>query len=140
MPSTTAMDTTKALVIRPILLNVMRFLNTRRRPHCDAPSAASNSMGIRILPLIVEAAATLRHFQEETVVTSGCQLQVAGCQLGFNPQSRRHIPASECSSPTTCNFFHHTRHALTGIIGWPTLQPNALPNSGKFSTAPLIRQ
>src|ERR1035437_1792431 len=65
MPSTTAMDTTKALDIRPILLNVMRFLNPRRRPHCDTPSAASNSVEIRILSLIVEAAATLRHFREK---------------------------------------------------------------------------
>jgi hypothetical protein len=36
------MDTTKAFEIRPILLNVMRFLNPRWHPNCDA-FAASNS-------------------------------------------------------------------------------------------------
>src|ERR1017187_8218565 len=78
MPSTTAMDATKAFEIRPILLNVMRFLNPRRRPYCDTPSAASNSVEIRFLPLIVEAATTLRQFREKQLpgTVEGCQLQV----------------------------------------------------------------
>ena len=41
--------------------------------------------------------------------------------------------------PSTSNLVHHTRQAFTGIIGCPTLQPNALPNSGKFCTEPLMR-
>src|ERR1700736_6123371 len=35
--------------------------------------------------------------------------------------------------------FYQTRHEFSGIIGWPTLQPNALPNSSKFCTVPLVR-
>src|SRR5438874_10977640 len=34
---------------------------------------------------------------------------------------------------------YQTRQAFSGIIGCPTLQPNALPNSGKFCTLPLMR-
>jgi hypothetical protein len=49
MPKPIATDTTKAIVSRPILLNVMRFLNPRERPACATPFAASNSVGITIL-------------------------------------------------------------------------------------------
>ena len=38
---------------------------------------------------------------------------------------------------TTQNY--QTRHEFSGIIGWPTLQPNALPNSSKFCTVPFVR-
>ena len=43
--------------------------------------------------------------------------------------------------PSTCHLqlTHQTRQAFSGIIGWPTLQPKALPNSGKFSTVPFTR-
>src|ERR1017187_1520534 len=111
MPSTTAMDTTKALDIRPILLNVMRFLNPRRRPHCDTPSAASNSVEIRILSLIVEAAATLRHFREKLSV-AGCRMPVelltcvqanvlrsTGVAAAFSPL----LLPTDNLQPTTCN-------------------------------------
>jgi hypothetical protein len=47
MPSTTAMDTTKAFEIRPILLNVMCFLNPRWRPDYGPPSVASNFLGCK---------------------------------------------------------------------------------------------
>src|SRR5277367_1869328 len=33
---------------------------------------------------------------------------------------------------------YQTRHEFVGIIGWPTLQPNALPNSSKFCTVPFV--
>ena len=36
-------------------------------------------------------------------------------------------------------FLYQTRQALVGIMGWPTLQPKALPNSSKFWTVPLTR-
>jgi hypothetical protein len=32
---------------------------------------------------------------------------------------------------------YHTRHELTGYIGWPFWQPKALPNSSKFCTVPF---
>jgi hypothetical protein len=59
------MDTIKARVIRPTLLNVMRFLNPRRRPHCGAPQLRATPLGYKLLPPIVEAAATLRHFPKK---------------------------------------------------------------------------
>jgi hypothetical protein len=34
IPNPIATDTTKAIAARPILLNVMRFLNPRRWPEC----------------------------------------------------------------------------------------------------------
>ncbi len=34
---------------------------------------------------------------------------------------------------------HHTRQALTGIMGCPVLQPKAWPNSGMFCTTPFAR-
>ena len=34
---------------------------------------------------------------------------------------------------------HQVRQTLAGIMGWPTLQPKALPNSSKFCTVPLTR-
>jgi hypothetical protein len=36
MPNPIAADTNKANDVRPILLNVMRFLNPRQRPGCAA--------------------------------------------------------------------------------------------------------
>ena len=34
---------------------------------------------------------------------------------------------------------YQTRQLFAGIIGWPTLQLNALPNSSKFCTLPFVR-
>src|ERR1039458_6541050 len=107
----------------------MRFLNPRRRSHGDTPSAASNSLEIRILRLIVEGAASLRHFREKPVV----RFEVRGLR-GFLRTPRR-----KPLEPSTSNLRYHTLHAFTGIMGWPVLHPKALPNSGKFSTVPLIR-
>jgi len=49
MPKPIAADTNKANAVRPILLNVMRFLNPRQRPVVRRLCAASNSVGITIL-------------------------------------------------------------------------------------------
>src|SRR5580692_2104025 len=62
MPRTTAMDTTRACDIRPILLNVMCFLNPRRRPPKRSRLCCEQIFGDASAPIIVEAAATLRHF------------------------------------------------------------------------------
>ncbi len=35
---------------------------------------------------------------------------------------------------------YQTRQDFAGNIGWPLVQPNALPNSSKFCTEPLTRQ
>ena len=45
--------------------------------------------------------------------------------------------AAMAPKPGDC---HQTRQELTGTIGWPFAQPNALPNSSKFSTEPFTRQ
>ena len=37
------------------------------------------------------------------------------------------------------HFCHQTRQAFSRTIGWPTLQANALANSGMFETTPLMR-
>jgi len=45
----------------------------------------------------------------------------------------------ECSSIGQVEVFYHTRHDFAGAIGEPSLQLNALRNSGIFVTAPLTR-
>ena len=35
---------------------------------------------------------------------------------------------------------YQTRQELTGYMGWPLVQPKALPNSSKFCTVPSTRQ
>jgi hypothetical protein len=37
-------------------------------------------------------------------------------------------------------FDYQTRQEFAGTMGWPFVQPNALPNSSKFCTVPLTRQ
>jgi hypothetical protein len=55
----------------------------------------------------------------------------------------QHLAASTAACPCKQGLFdsrsvnYQTRQLLTGIIGWPTLQPNALPNSSKFCTVPF---
>ena len=52
-----------------------------------------------------------------------------------------------CTFPCTCPGYmrpavpgvYHTLQECAGIIGWPTLQPNALPKASKFCTTPLTR-
>ena len=36
-------------------------------------------------------------------------------------------------------FAYHTRQEFVGYMGWPSLHPNALPNSSKFCTVPFTR-
>ena len=35
---------------------------------------------------------------------------------------------------------YHTLQEFAGYMGWPLVQPKALPNSSKFRTVPLTRQ
>src|ERR1035437_10185499 len=107
MPSTTAMDTTRARVIRPILLNVMRFLNPRRPPDCDAPQLRATLWGYKCLTLIVEAAASLRHFPKKQLQVASCRLQVASCpvpEVGSKSVRPLHQNHSSCPQLTTCNL------------------------------------
>src|SRR5947209_6273131 len=46
------------------------------------------------------------------------------------------VISAEMAVPHDC---YQTRQGFCGIIGCPTLQPKALPNSGKFCTDPLVR-
>ena len=52
MPSPTATDTTKAREIRPILLNVMRFLNPRKRANVRHALCCEQLLGIQVLRLL----------------------------------------------------------------------------------------
>src|ERR1700754_3347539 len=62
MPRPIATDTTKAIEIRPILLNFMRFLNPRQQ---SLPTAVTceQLFGVANPLHIVEATATLCHFR-----------------------------------------------------------------------------
>ena len=48
--------------------------------------------------------------------------------------SMRHGPRPEVKFP------YQTRQEFAGYIGWPLVQPKALPNWSKFCTVPLTRQ
>src|SRR5947209_15575417 len=52
---------------------------------------------------------------------------------------RARMPAATTAMMAVPHVSYQTRHGFCGIIGCPTLQPNALPNSGKFCTDPLVR-
>ena len=56
----------------------------------------------------------------------GCSLD-AGVAGNVNPQ-----PGGKTA--------YHTRQEFAGYMGWPLVQPKALPNSSKFCTEPLTRQ
>jgi hypothetical protein len=61
IPRPIATDTAKAIDIRPILLNFMRFLNPRQQSCYDC-LYCEQLCGDTIPPVIVEAVATLCHF------------------------------------------------------------------------------
>jgi hypothetical protein len=61
MPRAIATETAKAIDIRPILLNFMRFLRPRQRSAYDRLVLRANLWGTIPSP-IVEGAATLCHF------------------------------------------------------------------------------
>jgi hypothetical protein len=51
-------------------------------------------------------------------------------------EARRSLTALLDLEKTT----YQTRQEFVGYIGWPLVQPNALPNSSKFCTVPFTRQ
>ena len=55
---------------------------------------------------------------------------------GFQKLTRTHCTNCE---RFRCVLPYHTRQTFSGIMGWPTLQPKASPNSGMFWTTPFTR-
>src|SRR5579864_926513 len=51
----------------------------------------------------------------------------------------RHGSIVQIGTASVLKTNYQTRHTFCGIIGWPTLQPKAWPNSGMFCTTPLTR-
>ena len=56
----------------------------------------------------------------------------------FGEQKKGPGPKPEALRPTFGRTYQVRQPPLAGIIGWPTLHPNALPNSSKFCTEPLV--
>jgi len=57
---------------------------------------------------------------------------------GKSPKIRGIGAGPEAPAPTPGCY--QTRQEFTGYMGCPFVQPNALPNSSKFCTDPLVRQ
>ena len=60
------------------------------------------------------------------------RLDACACYATEIPTSR------EVRQEKKSDISYQTLQAFTGI-GWPCLQPKALPNSGKFCTLPMMR-
>src|SRR5208283_2212195 len=57
-----------------------------------------------------------------------------------NAVVNKNAGAAEDRTTAPDGAVYQTRQELAGYIGWPLVQPKALPNSSKFCTEPLTRQ
>ena len=74
------------------------------------------------------------------VFMCACDLDARSSEnvISDGAQIRRGLAAPDLGS--LYGQTYQTRQDFAGTIGWPCLQPKALPNASKFCTEPLTRQ